>query len=805
MDAILQNLRQTLRFLRRQPGWTLTVALTLALGIGATTAIFSLVDTVLLRPLGFPNPDQLTVLWESNLESDDTRSGVAPATFTDWRRNSPTFSEMAAFSSTSFVVSDQEARSVPGMNVTPGFFRVLGVSPTRGRAFTAAEEVPGADQVVVVSHGFWMTHLGGRSDAVGSTIELSDERHTVVGILPDSFKLYENAELFTALAFKPDQLTEAMRGARYLRVIARLEDGVHLEEAREAMGVLASRLSQEHPNMAGWSVAMEPWRERWVGSSRGALLLLFSAVACVLLIACANVASLLLARNATRRREMAVRSALGAGRRRLLGQLVCESLALALIGGSLGLLVAAWCVDSADLLPWPLPRLDEVAVDARVVGFAALASLLAGLLTGLAPALAAVPSRLAVSLREAGTAALGGGSQRLRSTLVVAETAVALVLLVGAGLLLKSLLVLQSVDPGFRTSGVASVFQSLPAARYATEASRRGFVRDLLTQLDSAPAVASAAATTNPPIAGGSMNFGFSLPERPPREGDPQRVAQYHAVSPDYFRTVGIALQRGRDFEDRDRADAPPVAVVNQAMAELFWPGEDPLGRRLATHYDGKEREVVGVVGSTRHFGLDQEPAPEVYVPYAQNPWPFVHVVALSADTSSSDSVVALAPALRAAVTTIDRELPVDTITSFEEQVAVSLAPLRFQAFTVACFGLSALLLTLLGLYGVVAYSFAQRTQEVALRMAIGASRADVAWQFLRQGLVLTLSGLALGMFVALAATRFLAGFLYGVGPRDPATFAVIGGLLATVAVFACLRPAIRAARMEPMAALRCE
>ncbi len=799
MSHFIQDLRFARRSLSRQPGWTLTVILTLALGIGTVTAIFSVVDAVLLRPLPFPDPERLVMVWESNLGKGWEQYRVSPPAFAEWRRDNEVFEGLAAVARNGFVVRlDDEPRAVHGLQVSPGFFRILGVAAAAGRTFLPGEEEPGQDGVVVVRHDFAQRVFASAANAVGRDLVLDDETFTVVGVLPPGFELYEPAELFVPLGFPPQALGPGTRGARYLRVIGRLKEAVSLAGASTAMASLAERAARED-GVEGWSVTLVPFHEQLVGESRPVLVLLLAAVVFVLLIACANVANLLLARSVSRQREMAIRGALGAGRQRLVDQLLTESMVLALAGGGLGALFAMWSVDVlVRWMPSSIPRLHEVAVDPRALGFTAVLTLAVGVLAGLVPAFSTARVELVGSLRESGLAA-AGSPFRLRRLLVVAETAISLVLLVCAGLMLRSFVQLRAVDPGFRPDA-ATISLFLPASRYAEAERKAAFERELLGRLRALPGVESAALGTNLPLSGSNMTFGFSLPGEPEFPAGDRPTAEYHATSPHYFRTLGIPLRRGRSFSPDDGGDAPPVALVNAAFGRRFFPGRDPVGRRLATAYDGVEREIVGVVGDVRHFGLDSGTQPEVYVPYAQNPWPFFTVV-LRAAAGTTVS----AAAWRDAVWEIDPSLPVEAIGSQEGQVAALLSPMRVQMVLLGLFGSAALLLTMLGLYGVISYSFRQRTREIGIRVALGALRRDILRHFLAQGLRLTLVGTAIGLLGSLAVTRLLSGFLYGVGPRDPMTFVGTAALVAAVGIVACWHPAERAASVDPVVALRTE
>jgi len=805
----MTHLRYDLRFARRslgrRPGWTLTVVLTLGLGIGATTAIFSLVDAVLLRPLAFPEPERLVTVWESHAGQGIAQFDVSPPAFAAWRRGAAegdgaVFDGLAASTGTNAVVHlDDRPRSLAALAVSPGFFRVLGVEAAVGRTFLPDEEKPGNDAVAVLTHDLAGRLFGAAESASGRSLEVGDRTLRVVGVLPSDFELYQAAEIFLPLTLSAEDTGPALLGARYLQVVGRLRDGVSLASAQARLDSITAGLAEENSVAAGWSTSLVPFQEKLVGEARPALLLLLGAVALLLLIVCANVAGLFLARGVERQRELAIRGALGAPRRRLVAQLLTESLVLALAGGSLGLLVASWAL--AALVSWGpfgVPRLDEVGIDLRALAFSAAVAMAVGVATGLAPALAAVRGRLTAWLRDGGRA-LGGPRRRLRPALVVAETALAVVLLIGAGLLGRSFFELSRVDPGFRTD-VTTLFLALPEPRYAAPELQSAFVDHLVERLAEVPGIAASGATTNLPLSGSHWTFGFSLPGEPASAPGEQPTAEYHAVSPDTFLALGIPVTEGRSFSKDDGAAAPGVAIVNEAFARRFLAGRGTLGRRLATAYDGVEREIVGIVGDVHHSGLDASAQPEIYVPLAQNSWRFLTVA-----VRAEPGVEVGAAALREAVWDLDPELPVDTIGRLDAQVDKLLAPARVRSALLGLFATSALFLTALGLYGVLSYSFRRRTREVGLRVALGARQRDIHRQFLGEGLRLLGLGTVLGLAVAVALGRFLAAFLYGVGPRDPLTFAAMAGVLVAVGLLASWQPARRASVVDPVVALRSE
>ncbi|MFL5539507.1 MAG: ABC transporter permease [Longimicrobiaceae bacterium] len=799
---MLQDIRYALRSLRQHPIFTLTAVLTLALGIGGNTAIFSAVDGVLLRPLPFPEPERLVTVWGHHASIG--RETASLPDYLDWRRESRSFSGMAARANTQFTLTGTgEPEVIAGALVTANYFRVLGSPIPVGRGFADEEEKSGASRVAVLSDGFWRREFGGRPDAVGRRIILSGVPYTIVGAGPRGLSEPENVDVWTVLT------TDTTLGRRsdFLEVVGRLAPGADARRAQEEMSTIAGRLERAYPGTnAGWGVELVGLQERIVGEIRPALLVFMGAVALVLLIACANVANLMLARVASREREVTIRAALGASRRRLVRQLLTDSVVLALAGGALGLGLAVWGVRGLQALePGTIPRLGEIAINGSAFAFALGLSVATGLLFGLAPAGRILSYDLRAGLAEGSRGMAGHRSVgRTRSLLVLAEVALASVLLVGAALLLTSFIRLQGVDPGFAPRGILTARLTLPRARYADSTRQTGFAEALLAQVRNLPGVRSAALASDAPLGDGPPYWSFAVAGVEPPPPDVVQDAVVFRTTPDYFRTFAIPLVRGRLFEARDRGDAPPVALVSEGLSRRFWPGRSPLGARIT--FDDPEDStavwmtVVGVVGDVRQEGPVAAAYPQLYVPLAQ----FSGRSLLIALRTTGDPL-ALTPALKRAIAGLDPNLALGRVATMEERVASTLARPRVNALLLAGFAVTALMLAALGIYGVIAYGVVQRTRELGIRMALGARGDDVLRLVLRQGMAPVLAGLALGLGGALVASRVLRGLLYGVGATDPAAYAGVAAFLAVVALAASYLPARRAAMLDPVVALRNE
>ena len=803
-DDMLQDLRYGVRMLLKNPGFTFVAVLTISLGISANTAIFSVVNAVLLRPLPFAEPERLTWLWDTQPQLP-----TAPASlpdFLDWKEQNQSFEQLAAFQNGNmfFDAGDGTVDTPVGL-VTPEMFSLFRVTPILGRTFTAEETLPGRYRVAVLSHSIWQNRFGSDPNVVGQTVQLSGATYTIIGVMPADFSFPNQAELWRPLPIDPKQLD---RGPHYLRVVGRLKPGVTQAQAQAEMSTISARLAQQYPEkIAGHGVKLEPLRDVIVGDIGTPLYILLGAVGFVLLIACANVANLLLARNGTRQKEIAVRTALGASRLRVVRQLLTESLLLACLGGVAGLVIAIWGVRwLVSFGPDTIPRVHEIAVDPRIAGFTLLISAATGVLFGLAPALQASRPDLTDGLKESGRASAGVHRNRLRSTLIVSEVALSLVLLIGAGLLIKSFAKLTRVDPGFNAARVLTMGVTLLRNKYPEDGQVAQFYSQLLEQAAAAPGVESVSAISGLPMSGYSVSDYFTVEGRPPMAKEDRPLTEYQMVMPRYFESMGIPLLAGRDVAETDTKQAPNVVVINQAFAERHFAGENPLGQRISLQ--GQERDplqIVGVVGNVRHFGLDEPPVPETYVPYLQDPLgkTYERSMTIVARTKSDPGTVA--DSLRTALTSLDKSLPVYALKPMTEYLRDSLARRRFNLILLSIFGGAALALAAVGIYGVVSYGVAQRIHEIGIRMALGAQTRDVLKLVVRQGTMLTLVGVALGLLAALALTRLIETLLFNVSVTDPLTFVVIVLLLISVALLASWIPARRATKVNPMTALRHE
>jgi len=809
-DEMFQDLRYGLRMLLKQKGFTAVAVLTLALGIGANTAIFSVVHAVLLRPLPYSQPEQLIWIWETCPKDDIKEESASVPNFADWRSQSQSFTEMAAFAGTAPVLTNAgEPERIPGTSVTANFFTTLGVEPMIGRSFVAEENEPGKNRVVILSHSLWQRRFGSDPEIVGQKLTLNGNPHEVVGVMPPGFQNPRpeprQIEMWLPLSLEP---AKAGRRSDFLKVVARLAPGVSINQAQAEMKTITEGLAERYPQTNyGWGVTILPLHERIVGNLRPALWTLTGAVAFLLLIACANVANLLLARSAARQQEIAVRTALGAGRWRLVRQFLTESVLLSLIGGVTGLLVGWWGVRLLVALSSDnIPRLGEVTLSGQVFAFTSALSILTGLVFGLVPAIHAANPNLTESLKEAGRSATEGTrSGRMRSALVVSEIALALVMLVGAGLMARSFMLLQKVDPGFNPERIVTALISLPVSKYPEGPQITAFYHQLLERVRTTPGVESAALGSAVPLNSGAYTS-FAIEGRPvPRPEEAQPDADYLRVSRDYFATLGIRLIRGENFADRYADGAPGVTIISQSMERKYFPNEDPIGKRLTT---GNPQPppgqtvtwltIIGIVADTPSERLDAPPYPQFYVPFDQTGQRSLTLIARTAGEPRG-----AVGALRNATWSLDRDQPLYNIRTMEELMASSVAARRFNMLLVGLFAALGLVLAAVGIYGVISYSVNQRTHEIGIRVALGAERRDIVRLIVGEGLVLTLTGVGLGLFAAFAVTRLLAGLLFGVSARDPFTFAGVAALLAVVALLACYLPARRAASVDPMTALR--
>jgi putative ABC transport system permease protein len=808
MQILWQDLRYGLRVLRTRPAFTIIAALALALGIGANTAIFSVVNTVLLKPLAYQDPDRLVLVWEHVPQYGFPHNTPAPANFLDWRAQNSVFSGMAAMAGTSFnLTGGGDPLRITGHNVSAEIFPLLGVAPLHGRTFTPEEDKPG-NRVVVLSHGFWQRRFGGNPGIIGQTITLDGNNWTVLGVMPAGFRLLDRTDEFWGpIAFTPQDANR--RGSHYLQVIARLKDGVRIEQAQAEMSTIASRLEAQYPRSnSGVGAAVSSIREEFVGDLQTGLWVLFAAVGFVLLIACANVANLLLARAAARSREIAIRSALGANRLRIIRQMLTESILLSTFGGALGLLFAIWGVSLlAALAPNELAEVRAISLDRTVLFFTLPISLGTGLVFGLAPALQASRPDLNETLKDGGRSGADGGRRStLRSALVITEVALAVVLLTGAGLMLRSFARLQSVDPGFRADHLLTMRTELSGEKYARNESRTNFYQQVLERVRAVPGVASAAMISFLPMTfNGGSNI-VTVEGRPPVPPGQEQLGVVRTATPDYFQTMAIPLREGREFGEQDTAQSQLVAVINEMMARYLWPGENPIGKRFKfgrADSTSPWLTIVGVAGSVRQFELEREAKPEIYMPPTQmrERWLAPRDLAIRTTTDPE----AVAAAVRRAIWSVDANQPIADLQTMEEIVARSIAAVRFNMILLGAFAGIALLLAAVGIYGVMSYLAAQRTKEIGIRVALGAQVTDIVKLVARQGAVLISIGLGIGLGASFALTKLMASLLYEISASDPVTFIVIPAVLGFVALAACLVPARRAARVDPLEALRSE
>jgi putative ABC transport system permease protein len=799
-----QDLRYGMRLLLRSPGFSIVAVLTLALGIGANTAIFSVVNALLLRPLPFQDAAKLVRLLPTN-----TKTGLSPypitsyPDFTDWKTQSRSFEQMEGYVPRNFnLTGGDQPQRVSGLRTSAGLLALLEVTPILGRTFLADEIRPGSDHVLLLSEGLWQSHFARDPGVLGKTVKLNDENYTVIGILPAAFQFPPNNPCALVLPQPPDP----SRGHGFVNVAARLKPGVTLAQAQVEMDTIARRLELQYPKEdKGVGVRVLGLQESYVGSFRPALLIFLSAVGFVLLIACANVANLFLGRTAARQKELVVRAAMGAGRLRLIRQLLTESALLGLAGGAMGLLFAFWGVKGLVVLvraAFKTASMDNVAIDATVLGFTLALSLLVGLVAGLAPALGASRQDLNDTLKEGSRGLTGNrGRNRIRGALVVAEIALALVLLIGAGLMLKSFVILQRVDAGVRPENVLVMNFSMGGKKYAKTQARAPFMEAVLHRLDQLPGVQAAAVATNVPLTDSSDALAISIEGRPDPEPKQKPIVNFNVVGPGYLRTMGVPLLAGRDFTARDTEATPMVALINQAMARKLWPNGNPIGARISA--DGKNwASIEGVVGDVRQQGLKSEPQPEVYLSYLQDPfaWPYLSLL-----VRTSFDPMKLVSSIQGVIWSVDKDLPIASVSTMEQIRSGSIAQPRITALLLMVFASLALALATVGIYGVMAYAVTQRTHEMGLRMALGARVADVLKLVVGEGMILAAGGMALGLAGAFALTRVLTKLLWGVRPTDPATFIAVSLLLVGVALLASYLPARRATKVDPMVALRYE
>ena len=808
MENLFQDLRYGFRVLLRKPGFTVIAVIALSLGIGANTAIFSAVNAILLRPLPYDDPERLVWIWEHNLTSDIKQEPISFPNFSDYREQNQVFEDVAAFTRWRPVLTTGgEPERILAEQVSASLFSVLRVEAAAGRTFLPEEDRPGTNNVVILSYGLWERRFGSDNEVVGKTITLNGNPHTVVGVMPNDFRhpapdARRPTELWTPLGMDAARMH---RRLDILSVIARLKPGASMEQARAEMETISARLNQQYPETnAGWGVTIIPLHERFVGDVRLAMLVLLGAVTFLLLIACANVANLLLVRSTARQKEIAVRKALGATRGRLIRQFLTESLLLAVAGGIVGALLAVFGINIlVALSPGNIPRIGEASLDVRVLGFTLGLSLLTGMIFGLAPALGASNPDLNESLKEGGkNPGHGSGGGRLRSLLMVFEVSVALILLIGAGLMIKSFLRLQQVNPGFNPQRVLTVELALPRSKYKENHQVLSFYNEVVDRVERLPGVEAAAAVSTLPLAGGVSVLNIEVEGRPQLPSGHVIGAESQVVSPSYFRTMAIPLLKGRLFTDQDVEEAPGVIVINDVMADRYWPGEDPIGKRisLVDALTGPWLTVIGVVENVRQVTLDSEPYPQMYEAYSQNPGRGAALVVRTASDPMS-----LISAVRTQVSAIDRDQPLYNVRSMDQVLDDSVSRQRFNMLLISIFTAVALVLAAVGIYGVISYSVSHRSHEIGIRMALGARQADILKMVIEHGLKLALAGVGIGLVAAFILTRVISSLLYGVSAIDPFTFASGAIVLIGVAIMACYIPARRATKVDPMIALRYE
>ena len=802
MDSLIKDLRYGIRSLLKQPAFTLIAIATLALAIGGNSAMFTVVNAVLLRPLHYPESDRLVVLTGNNLPRGITQSNMSVPDLTDWQNQNHAFEQMAGFITSGFILNNgEEIERVPGTFVTGDFFSLLRVPPFRGRLLQPGDTQPGKDDVAVISYGLWQRRFGGDENVVGRTVMIGADRTTIVGVMPPGFDFPGQAEAWAPWAV---EASKERRDNRYLNVIARLKPDTNVPQAQAQLDAINQRLAQSYNETNnGWTVQVATLQEGMVGQVRPSLLILLAAVAFVLLIACANIANLLLARATSRQKEIALRSALGATRFRIVRQLLTESFLLSLVGGAAGLLLSIWLTKLLIAIsPANSPRFDEIRPDARVLIFTAGLILLTGLVFGLVPALQASRPDHSEGLKESSRGSSSGRSNRIRGVLMVAEIALSFVLLAGAGLLIKSFLRLREVNAGFNPNNVITLRLSGPPGKYRAGEPRDQFFRQAINSVRSVPGVESAGMVLSLPLGGDTFAVGRSLiTEGRPLTPEESINAAYLPASPEYFRTLQIPLIAGRLFDDRDTDQAPKVVVVNETLARKLWPGQSPIGRHITIWRDEKfAREVIGIVGETK-ASLDDKPATQMYVPYSQDAtWGSMSLVVRTQGEASAAS-----NAIRNAIRSMEKGAPIYNVRTMNDVLAISVGPRRTPMLLLSVFAGAALLLAMMGIYGVTAFYVTQRTQEIGIRMALGAQMKDVLMLVFRGGLTLTVIGIAAGIAGAFVVTRWMKSLLFGVNPTDWLTLGAVTGCVLVTALLACYLPARRATKVDPLVALRYE
>jgi putative ABC transport system permease protein len=810
MTALLQDLRYAARLLTRTPTFTMVAVIALALGIGANTAIFSVVNTLLLRQLPYRDSQKLVVVWEYNVPREKKDNVVSPGNYLHWREMNRVFEQMGGLATFRTTLTGQgNPEELPVQIVHGGLLSMLGVTPQRGRLFTPEDEAPNVN-VAIISDRLWRQRFGADPDMVGKTITLGGETNTVVGIMPPGFSIFSSGQtsadthvdLWTPIGFTAAARTP--RG-RWMTVIARLKKDVSVQQAQDEMTRVHAEMIRLFPDFnTGWTARVVPLQTQLTGNIKPALLVLLGAVALVLLIACANVANLLLARASSRQRELAVRAALGADRGRLIRQLLAESVLLSTVGGVAGLGLAWWTLGalrSTAASRLPIARLDAVAIDARVLLFALVVAILSALVFGLVPAWSSAGGSLTTALKEGGRSGSGARGARTRNLFVIVETALALVLLVGAGLLIRSFMSLVNVNPGFDASHTVTMKITIPSAKYKTDDQQRAFFDSLLQRLDALPGVLATGGISFLPLNGMGAATAFEIVGKPNPPSGQEHVADVRVVTHDYFKAMGIPLLRGRTFDQRDTGTNARKVIINETLARKHFPNEDPIGRRIVIWWNDKgEDEIIGVVADVRDAALETEPRPMTYWPPARFAYPF-----MTAAIRTVGDAKAIVPAATAALHQIDSDVAAADVRTMNEVMDASVAQRRLTMLLLVVFGGMALLLAAVGIYGVINYTVTQRTQEIGIRMALGAQRGHVLTMVVGQALVLAAAGIAIGTAGAMLLTGLMRNLLFGVQPSDPVTFAAVAAVLGIVAAAAASVPGFRATRVDPVIALRTE
>lgn len=811
MASLLNDIRYGIRTLTKSPGFTLVAILMLALGIGADTAIFSAVDTALLRSAPYKNAARLVTVWEKRAKEGALHVPVAPADFFDWRAQSKTLEHMAAYDEGLFALTGTGSPvRLRGARFSPGFLEALGVQPLLGRTFERREEEAGSHRSVLLSHGLWQTRYNGDPHVVGRTVEIDSEPFVVIGVLPSDFRypFFTDCQLFVPYSFTPEQ--RANRSLHQFGVIADLKPGVTLHQAEADMDLVALQLERQYPDNAGHGVSLQALNEHLTSDIRSPLILLIVAVGLVLLIACSNVANLVLARSVSRRKEIGIRLALGATRGRVVQQLLVEGALLSSAATLLGFLFAMWSVDATRLSfftalePFAIAGLDRIHLDLRVLAFAMGLALITPCLFAAAPALVAARGDFSSGLREAGRGASFGNRKRFRSALIITEVALSMVMLIGSGLLLKSYWKLMQVDTGFQPEHLYITDLALPAAKYKTDGQSNGFYAELLRRLQATPSIRSAAISQVVPFTPGDWRLGITIANRVPRPGERFRIYPRY-VSPAYLSTMGIAMKSGRGISEADTKDRPPVAVLSETAARMYWPNQNPIGQRFCLNGEPQKWvEVAGIAADVKDARLDRDATPDVYLAYVQITVPVVlrsqHLVVRTAE-----SLTTVVPMLRGVVASLDRDQPVSKVASMDGLIAASVAPRRFNMILLGGLTILALVLSAAGLYSVMAYVVTERSGEIGIRMALGAKRGHVLRLMLGQGLTLAGMGMVVGAGLAFIATRLLQTMLFGVTRYDATVFSSAAGLLLAVTLLANCIPALRATKVDPIQVLRRE